>query len=172
MTTTILLYSIVSFVFIYILHSLYIFFKDTLTTPQVKDLIHKPQTTYMELYNEIHNPSSSQKKETFIQSPSSSPSIQQQNSMPEKETMKNNLKHYLKSIRSQQLQQTNGFETVNHNEVSGMSMEHAYTNNNSSTQQSQNLGFFSPNGDVPLSMQSQDMSNELGQYDTGNFSSF
>ena len=171
MTTTIILYSIVSFIFIYVIHSLYNFFKDTLTTPQVKDLIHKPQSTYMELYNQIHNPYNKQmtnsNEETYQQHK------EQENTTPEKETMKNNLKHYLKSIRSHQLQQTNGFETIQQTNAGGMSMSQAYSNNdNANTSGSQNLGFFSPNGDVPLSMQSQDMSNELGQYDTGNFSSF
>lgn len=172
MTTTIILYSIVSFIFIYVIHSLYNFFKDTLTTPQVKDLIHKPQSTYMELYNQIHNPY----KESIPSQQQQYQDTQQQYipETPEKETMKNNLKHYLKSIRSHQLKQTNGFETIHQSNAGGMSMSQAYSGSNDTTQgsSSQNLGFFSPNGDVPLSFQQQDTSNGLTEYDANNFSNY
>jgi ABC-type bacteriocin/lantibiotic exporter with double-glycine peptidase domain len=42
-----------SVVLITVIHYIYTFFKNNLTIPQVKDLIHKPQQQYNEIYNTI-----------------------------------------------------------------------------------------------------------------------
>ena len=44
-------WSILSLIFIYLLHHLYSFFIDTLTVPKVKDLVNKPLDRYNELLN-------------------------------------------------------------------------------------------------------------------------
>ena len=53
---------ILSFVFIAIIHYIYIFFKDNLTIPKVKDLVNKPTQQYDEIYKSM------QKSETDTKS--------------------------------------------------------------------------------------------------------
>ena len=50
---------LLSLVIIGVVHYLYIFFKDNLTQPKIKDLLHHPKQEYEDIYNMIHNPSSS-----------------------------------------------------------------------------------------------------------------
>jgi predicted Holliday junction resolvase-like endonuclease len=45
---------IISFIIIYIIHSLYLFFINNLTTPKIKDLVKKPQTEYDNIYKTIN----------------------------------------------------------------------------------------------------------------------
>lgn len=47
--------SIISFIFIYLIHYLVTFFKSTLTVPKVKDLVNMPTQKYQEMYNIINN---------------------------------------------------------------------------------------------------------------------
>jgi hypothetical protein len=44
---------IVSIVIIFILHNLYIFFKETLTIPKMKDMVKRPQQKYESLFREL-----------------------------------------------------------------------------------------------------------------------
>ena len=46
---------ILSFILIILIHYLYIFFQNTLTTPKVKDLINKPTERYNEIISSINN---------------------------------------------------------------------------------------------------------------------
>ena len=46
--------SILSFVFMFLLHYIYSFFISTLTIPKVKDLVTLPQQKYDELFNSLH----------------------------------------------------------------------------------------------------------------------
>ena len=46
--------SILSFIFIFLLHYIYSFFISTLTIPKVKDLVTLPQLKYDELFNSLH----------------------------------------------------------------------------------------------------------------------
>lgn len=45
-----------SVVFILVLHQIYLFFRDTLTTPKVKDFISIPEEKYKHIYETIHSP--------------------------------------------------------------------------------------------------------------------
>jgi len=45
--------TILSFVFIAIIHYIYIFFKENLTIPKVKDLVNKPTKQYDEIYKSM-----------------------------------------------------------------------------------------------------------------------
>ena len=44
---------IVSIVIIFLLHNLYIFFKETLTVPKMKDMVKRPQQKYESLFREL-----------------------------------------------------------------------------------------------------------------------
>ena len=46
---------IVSLLFIILIHQIYIFLKDTLTTPKIKDLVKKPMEQYKDIYDSIKN---------------------------------------------------------------------------------------------------------------------
>lgn len=48
-------WSLLSLIFIFLLHHLYSFFIDTLTIPKVKDLVNKPQDRYNEMFTVIQN---------------------------------------------------------------------------------------------------------------------
>jgi hypothetical protein len=47
--------AVVSFLFIFLLHYLYSFFKTTLTSPKVKDLVNKPMRKYDSIYDSLQN---------------------------------------------------------------------------------------------------------------------
>jgi hypothetical protein len=46
---------VASFVIIFVLHNLYVFFKDTLTVPKIKDMVKRPQQKYETLFRELRN---------------------------------------------------------------------------------------------------------------------
>tara|TARA_A100001015_G_scaffold317332_1_gene434026 strand:+ start:1629 stop:1937 length:309 start_codon:yes stop_codon:yes gene_type:complete len=72
--------SIISLIIIILIHYLFSFFKTNLTIPKVKDLVNKPKEQYEELYKTIQE--------------KPKPSINN-------ETMKVELKNYLKEISSE-----------------------------------------------------------------------
>jgi len=78
--------TIISLIFILLLHHLFQFFKNTLTVPKVKDLVNIPNKKYQTILN-------------HISVDKNKPPIQEKNvlSTEMKETMKNELKNFLKS---------------------------------------------------------------------------
>lgn len=73
--------AILSFIFIFLSHNLYLFFKNNLTVPKVKDLV----TTTNEKYNDMFNVINTQNETT-------------NNLVNEGDNMKNELKDYIKNI--------------------------------------------------------------------------
>lgn len=68
MISVLLYYSIISFIFIFIIHYLYEYFKNNLTIPKEKDLIEKPKHAYNKIYSLLqerskNNDSSTKKME-------------------------------------------------------------------------------------------------------------
>lgn len=68
MISVLLYYSIISFIFIFIIHYLYEYFKNNLTIPKEKDLIEKPKHAYNKIYSLLqerskNNASSTKKME-------------------------------------------------------------------------------------------------------------
>jgi hypothetical protein len=45
--------TILSIIFIYITHSLFLYFRDTMTVPKIKDLVNAPSKQYMDMYGII-----------------------------------------------------------------------------------------------------------------------
>lgn len=45
--------TIISIIFIFVVHNLLVFFKDTLTVPKVKDLVNSPSQKYQNMFNTI-----------------------------------------------------------------------------------------------------------------------
>jgi cell shape-determining protein MreC len=81
MIFTILSQGVLSLIIIIVMHYLYTFFKDNLTTPKIKDLVTKPSEEYKKIYSTIQNSQSSYT-----------------NDINEKEKRKNELKKYMKSL--------------------------------------------------------------------------
>lgn len=97
-------WSVLSLIFIYLLHHLYSFFIDTLTVPKVKDLINKPIDRYNELFS-IMEKNNKQKISTDTIVPNSSTN-----------TMHNELLDFLNNIKKNnntddQLQSTSFSDT-------------------------------------------------------------
>ena len=59
MLTWIIQISIISIIFIFLVHHLIMFFKSTLTVPKIKDLVNSPNQKYQHIYDTISNKSTS-----------------------------------------------------------------------------------------------------------------
>ena len=95
MLSLIIQITVVSIIFIFVLHYLINFFKDNLTVPKTKDLVNAPNKKYENMYNVISSSSSSS-------SSSFSPASNYNDydllplSVEPKESMKDELKSFLK----------------------------------------------------------------------------
>ena len=116
--------TIISLVIIFLVHSIYHYFKETLTIPKVKDLVNKPQQQYEVLYN------------TMREEPKS------QNNSSDNESMKTELKNYLKELsdknKGNNNNNNNTINTVNGvkdvNDMGGlMSSDGAFSSSNYSS---------------------------------------
>ena len=58
MLTWILQISIISIIFIFLVHNILCFFKSTLTIPKIKDLVNSPITKYQHIFDTISNSNS------------------------------------------------------------------------------------------------------------------
>lgn len=59
MFTWIIQISIISIIFIFLVHHLLMFFKTTLTVPKIKDLVNSPNKKYQNIYDTISHKSNS-----------------------------------------------------------------------------------------------------------------
>jgi hypothetical protein len=90
--------AVVSFLFIFLLHYLYSFFKTTLTSPKIKDLVNKPMRKYDSIYDSLENNQSyiEDSESVNIRNALQSNSTSMQN--PIKQNMKDELKKYLSEL--------------------------------------------------------------------------
>ena len=86
--------SILSLVFIFLLHYLYSFFVSTLTVPKVKDLVTIPQEKYNEMFHSL------QKQPLFQQSTNDNNEFNIKATAMTQQSMKEDLIHFLKDIGS------------------------------------------------------------------------
>lgn len=91
-----LLWIVISLVIILILHNLFYFFKDTLTNPITKDLIKRPNETYIEVENILKN--KNEKKEI-------------------EENMKDELKSFFKDLKDNKNNNENKLDSFSQNET-------------------------------------------------------
>jgi hypothetical protein len=106
MFDNIIIQAILSYIIIYITHTVYLFFKNLLTTPKVKDLVNNPRERYKKIYEDINK------------------EIEPEN----KEKMKNELKNYLKDVRNKN--KNNEIE-VNKKEINNLENMNSYNNGGS-----------------------------------------
>jgi hypothetical protein len=90
--------SIVSFLFIFLLHYLYSFFKTTLTSPKIKDLVNKPMRKYDSIYDSLQNNQSYIEETEGINISNSLHSNNLYTQNPVKQNMKDELKKYLSEL--------------------------------------------------------------------------
>ena len=100
--------SVLSLILIILVHYLFTFFKTNLTIPKVKDLVNKPQKQYETLFDTM-------KENNIKQQPISSETS---------ESMKDELKNYLKELNNKPLSSnnidTNINSTYNINQTNGI----------------------------------------------------
>ena len=94
--------AIVSFLFIFLIHYLYSFFKTTLTSPKVKDLVNKPMRKYDSIYDSLQNSQGYGYMDEQEGGNSSITKILKSNPSstqnPVKQSMKDELKKYLSEL--------------------------------------------------------------------------
>jgi len=108
---------IVSIVIIFLLHNLYIFFKETLTVPKMKDMVKRPQQKYESLFRELeefrrdHNVNVSSSNATNANANATNASnanatnasnANATNASNANDAMKNELKRYLMELNAPQ----------------------------------------------------------------------
>lgn len=100
MILELLIYSVTSFITIYIIHYLYYFLKENLTTPQIKDMVERPYIEYERIYKTIYK----DHKETVTDNDTHS--------------MKNELKNYLSNLTNKEntLQKVEEYNQPNTNQ--------------------------------------------------------
>jgi hypothetical protein len=96
MLTWILQSSIISIIFIYLVHHLIMFFKTTLTVPKIKDLVNSPNQKYKNIYDTISHNSASYTEIDLLPKEGI-----------ENETININMKNELKTFLKQKLNNEN-----------------------------------------------------------------
>ena len=91
MLTWIIQISLMSIIFIFLVHHLLMFFKTTLTVPKIKDLVNSPNQKYQNIYDTISHKSSGGRGYTDIDLLPNDTFVNN-----ESNTMKNELKSFLK----------------------------------------------------------------------------
>jgi len=100
----------VSIMIIFLLHNLYIFFKETLTVPKMKDMVKRPQQKYESLFRELEdnrintNANANANANTNTNHSSAANATANANAT-ENDTMKNELKRYLMELNAPQAYQ-------------------------------------------------------------------
>ena len=98
MWTWIIKVSVVSFLFIFLLHYLYSFFKTTLTSPKIKDLVNKPMRKYDSIYDSLQNNQNYIEEAECVNMSNSLHSNSTYTQNPLKQNMKDELKKYLTEL--------------------------------------------------------------------------
>jgi hypothetical protein len=103
-----------------LLHYLYSFFKTTLTSPKIKDLVNKPMRKYDSIYDSLENNQSyiEESESAHIRNALQSNSTSMQN--PVKQNMKDELKKYLSELSGSGGNNTSDTNTNTNTDVNPM----------------------------------------------------
>lgn len=115
--------TILSTIFIFLIHQLIIFFKENLTIPKIKDLVNTPCQKYENIYQII---SQDKEKQDIIQE------LQKEDLLPKQDIK--NMKNELKSFLKEQLQSTTKNSNINSysTKIDSLNSISSYDNNYSS----------------------------------------
>jgi len=96
---------IVSIVIIFLLHNLYIFFKETLTVPKMKDMVKRPQQKYESLFRELEelkrdHINTSNTNGSTVNVSNASANMSNASANMSNDAMKNELKRYIMEMNS------------------------------------------------------------------------
>jgi hypothetical protein len=98
MLTWVIQFSIISVIFIFLVHHILLFFKSTLTVPKIKDLVNSPNQKYQNIYDTLlHNNTSSYTNIDLL------PANEQLLSFESESNVQTNMKDELKSFLKKQL---------------------------------------------------------------------
>ena len=107
MLSWVLQITIVSIIFILLVHHLFHFFKDTLTVPKVKDLVNIPTQKYEDIHNILNNSANNNENTTQISDIPIQLNISKDNLLPKPQINKpnhnNDMKNELKNFMKKQL---------------------------------------------------------------------
>ena len=106
--------AIISFIFIYLVHHLLVFFKNMLTIPKVKDLVETPNKKYEDIFNTIKNSnsiSSNSNNTNGFTDIDLLPSNSNSNSNSSNDINNNSMKDELKNFLKKQLNSSNELQT-------------------------------------------------------------
>ena len=120
--------SLISIIFIFLIHHLLLFFKSTLTVPKIKDLVNSPTQKYKNIYETISNKNNSYTTIDLLPSSDfiSDNEVVLQDLNVEKKSMKDELKSFLKKQLNNEndnevLTGTNSFSNNNYSNYSNYS---------------------------------------------------
>ena len=108
---------VLSFLFIFLIHHLFTFFKNTLTTPKVKDLVNIHTEKYNAIYDVIHHPTNTNTNQNVKKEPPDSQNreiIDIRSLLPSVEEP-SNMKNELKSFLKKQMHESSSNSNVNVN---------------------------------------------------------
>ena len=112
---------IISIIIIIIIHYLFLFFKDTLTVPIVKDMVVKPTQTYNYLETISNQPTNHFNEPTNHFNEPNEPNEpngpNELNELTDSNNMKLELKHYLNDLNYKQIGFDNQLNTKLYNEI-------------------------------------------------------
>jgi hypothetical protein len=107
--------SIISIILIFLVHHLILFFKGTLTVPKIKDLVNAPQRKYEDIYNILSKAeynSNTGNNFNAINTLNTLNDDEKQETKLEINTMKNELKSFLKKQLNSDSSNTTSIETL------------------------------------------------------------
>lgn len=96
MLTWIIQISLISIIFIFLVHHLLMFFKTTLTVPKIKDLVNSPNQKYQNIYDTLNSTSANKSYISGYTDIDLLPSSDKNDITSETNSMKNELKSFLK----------------------------------------------------------------------------
>jgi hypothetical protein len=96
--------SLISIIFIFLVHHILMFFKTTLTVPKIKDLVNSPNQKYQNIYDTIANNNSNTN--------ASANSYTAIDLLPTENTMKDELKMFLKKQLNNDTAITNNYANL------------------------------------------------------------
>ena len=108
MLTWIIQISIISIIFIFLVHHLLMFFKTTLTVPKLKDLVNSPNKKYQNIYDTISHKSNSYTAIDLLP-PGTDTNV------PDDANMKDELKSFLKKQLIGETDNVLGVDTLSSN---------------------------------------------------------
>jgi hypothetical protein len=117
MFISILFQTLTSIIIILVIHNLYLYFKETLTTPKVKDLVNKPVLRYNDMYNIIKNNDNKYKYDSKDETNTNTYPTGTSSSS----SMKNELKNYMKTLLNKKTR-SSGSNDLKYGSGSGPSM--------------------------------------------------